>query len=134
MQLHGLWRLAVSGSAASDLVSPRPAWHVDYSAPAVIKYGSCLMPPPAPDEVAALRAANTRLWQEVEAKDTEVVVLRAQPAAYQAQLEELRAEVEMLRARLRQNPRNSSQPPSGEGLGRPAPRSLREKSGRKPYP
>ena len=43
MSLHGLWRLAVRGRSASDLVSPALPWRVDYSAPTVIKYGSCLM-------------------------------------------------------------------------------------------
>ena len=59
-------------------------------------------------------------------------MLRGQLEAYQAQLEELRAEVEALRDRLRQNPRNSSKPPSSEELAKPAPRSRRKKSGRKP--
>jgi transposase len=88
--------------------------------------------PDAPDEAAVLRAANARLREAVEAMDTENAVLRAQLEAHQAQLEELRAEVEALRARLRQNPRNSSKPPSSEGLARPAPRSLRKKTGRRP--
>jgi hypothetical protein len=51
-----------------------------------------------------------------------------------AELTEARERIAELEARLRQNPRNSSKPPSSEGLGKPAPRprSLRKKSGRKP--
>jgi len=52
-------------------------------------------------------------------------VLRAQVAA-------LAAEVADLRSRLGQNSRNSSRPPSQDGPGKPAPKSLRGKSGRKP--
>ncbi len=51
-----------------------------------------------------------------------------------AELAEARERIAELEARLRQNPRNSSKPPSGEGLGKPAPRprSLRKKTGRRP--
>jgi transposase len=83
-----------------------------------------------------LRAANARLRQVVEAKDIEIAALRtshqAQLDALRAQVDVLSAEVADLRARLGQNPRNSSKPPSSEGLAKPAPKSLRGKSGRKP--
>jgi transposase len=72
----------------------------------------------------------------VEAKDTEIAALRT---SHQAQLDVLRAqvaalagEVADLRSQVRQNSRNSSRPPSQDGPGKPAPRSLRGKSGRKP--
>ena len=68
-----------------------------------------------------------------------VALLRQELADALGVLEETRAElgrarerIAELEARLNQTPRNSSKPPSAEGLGKPAPRSLRKKSGRKP--
>jgi transposase len=89
-----------------------------------------------PDEVAALRAANARLREVVEAKDTEIAALRtshqAQLNALRAQVAALSEEVADLRSRLGQNSRNSSRPPSSEGLAKPVPKSLRKKTGRRP--
>ncbi len=86
--------------------------------------------------MAALRAANARLRQVVEAKDIEIAALRT---SHQAQLDVLRgqvaalaAEVADLRSQVGKNSRNSSKPPSSDGLGKPAPKSLRGRSGRKP--
>lgn len=44
----------------------------------------------------------------------------------------LAAKVTELRAQVRRSSRNSSQPPSQDGPARPAPKSLRGESGRKP--
>jgi transposase len=70
-----------------------------------------------------------------------VVSLRGELADALAALEETRADltgarerVAELEARLAQSPRNSSKPPSSEGLDKPPPRkrSLRKRSGRRP--
>jgi transposase len=44
----------------------------------------------------------------------------------------LRGEVEALKAQLSATSKNSSKPPSSDGWAKPAPKSLRGKSGRKP--
>ena len=73
----------------------------------------------------SLRAANARMRQLLEDKDAQITALTAQ-------LEELAGQVADLAARVKQNSKNSSKPPSADGLGKPAPKSLRGKTGRKP--
>lgn len=87
-----------------------------------------------PDD-AGLRAANVRLRVLLAERDAEIAELRARVAELgelRALAEELQAQVADLTARVRQNSKNSSTPPSQDGLGRPAPKSLRKKTGRKP--
>ena len=50
----------------------------------------------------------------------------------EALVRRLRAELKELKNRLAQNSTNSGKPPSTDGLAKPAPKSLRKKSGRKP--
>lgn len=52
-------------------------------------------------------------------------------AAQAAQIERLTARVAELEAKLAANSKNSSKPPSSDGLAKPAPTSLRRRSGRK---
>jgi transposase len=53
-------------------------------------------------------------------------------AGLQARIAEQDAEIAELKRQLAASSRNSSRPPSAEGLDKPAPKSLRGRSGRKP--
>jgi transposase len=70
---------------------------------------------PSYEELEALVASQAALIEELR-----------------GQVTELRAEVVELHGRLDQNSRNSSRPPSSDGYEKPAPKSLRRPSGRKP--
>jgi hypothetical protein len=56
----------------------------------------------------------------------------AEAGQLREQVEQLRREVADLAARVKQNSKNSSRPPLSDGLGKPAPKSLRTSTGRKP--
>ena len=79
-----------------------------------------------------LRAANARLRGLLADRDARIAEQAAENAVLREQLAVLQAQVEDLAAQVKANSRNSSKPPSSDGLAKPAPKSLRGKSGRKP--
>jgi transposase len=78
-----------------------------------------------PGDAAGLRGANARLRELLAERDAEV-------AGLQVLIADLQAQVAKLAARAGQNSKNFSRPPSSDGLGRSAPKSLRKKTGRRP--
>lgn len=60
-----------------------------------------------------------------------VIALRAHIAVQDARIADQDARIAELERQLGANSRNSSKPPSTDGLAKPAPKSLRKKSGRK---
>jgi transposase len=81
---------------------------------------------PAPDPPpSADRPPYAALLQEN-------VALRAVVAEQASVIEKLSVEIAELRARLNMNSRNFSKPPSSDGYAKPAPKSRRQRSGKKP--
>jgi rRNA maturation protein Nop10 len=70
---------------------------------------------------------TTNELEKLEKADLIAIVLKLSE-----KIAELSARIAELEVRLHQNSTNSSKPPSSDGLAKPASRSLREKSGRKP--
>jgi transposase len=91
--------------------------------------------PGVPDDAAGLRRANVRLRGLLAERDAEIAALRGQNsgiAVLREALAALQSQVADLDAQVKLNSRNSSKPPSSDGLAKPAPKSLRGKSGREP--
>ena len=88
---------------------------------------------PAAELIAGLRAANARLRELLAERDAQIAGLEAQVtriADLESLVADLQALVADLAARVKQNSKNSSKPPSGDGLAKPEPKSLRKKTGR----
>ena len=80
----------------------------------------------------ALRGELGELRAQLAERDRTIVVLSEENAALRAQLGVVLERVAELERRVGQSPRNSDQPPSSEGYGKPPPRSRRKRGQRGP--
>jgi len=85
--------------------------------------------PPSRDEIhaACLQGEEAVLALIAQLMSAVLVVLRQQ----QAVIDQLKAQVQALEDQKAQNSRNSSKPPSSDGLTKPRPKSQRKRSGKK---
>jgi Family of unknown function (DUF6444) len=79
--------------------------------------------PGNPDDAAGLRAANARLRELLAERDERIAGQDAEIAVLRDHLAVLQSQVADLAARVKSNSRNSSKPPSSDGLAKPAPKS-----------